>query len=83
MPKTTHQNIPAYGCADKDSNDVKIFRNKWSKYPVTVDVRELHNYGGKIDNRVVSKSKIIKRYPCYHLWFSPNLMGRRSFYLLR
>lgn len=58
---------------DKDSNDVKIFRNKWSKYPVAVDVRELHNYGGKIDNRVVSKSKIIKRYPCYHLWFSPGI----------
>lgn len=57
---------------DKESNDVKNFRAKWKKYPVTVDIRILHNYGGKIDNRL-AKSKPIKRYPCYHLWLSPGI----------
>lgn len=57
---------------NKNSEDVKIFRDRWRKYPITVDVRELHNYGGKIENNF-SKSTPIKRYPCYHLWFSPGI----------
>ncbi|NUQ57066.1 MAG: SPASM domain-containing protein [Candidatus Paceibacter sp.] len=57
---------------DKKSDDVKFFRDKWKTYPVIADVRELHNYGGKIYNKT-TETMPIKRYPCYHLWFSPGI----------
>lgn len=57
---------------DKKGEDVKIFRKKWKNNPVTIDVRELHNYGGKIDSKLI-KPTPTKRYPCYHLWFSPGI----------
>lgn len=57
---------------DKKSADVKFFREKWKTYPVIVDVRELHNYGGKINNKTAGSAPV-KRYPCYHLWFSPGI----------
>ena len=45
---------------------------KWSKFP-RVEIKHLHNYGGKIDTSRwgVSRMQVPKRYPCYHLWLAP------------
>lgn len=48
----------------------ELFRKKWAKLNVSVDVRPAHNYAGKIKNNSL-KSTVNTRYPCYHLWFSP------------
>lgn len=53
---------------DNDS-EIKEFRKKWSGYPVALEIRDEHNYGGKIENNPL-KLTPAKRYPCYHLWFT-------------
>lgn len=52
------------------TEDFKKFRKKWSDYPVITELREMHNFGGKIKE---GERKLNKRYPCYHLWFSPGI----------
>lgn len=52
------------------SNDFKNFKKKWANYPVIPELREMHNFGGKIKE---GERKLNKRYPCYHLWFSPGI----------
>lgn len=47
------------------------FRQKWKNYPVMAEIREPHNFGGKIPNS--KENQNFKRYPCYHLWFSPGI----------
>lgn len=51
-------------------DEAEQFRKKWTGYPVTIDIREPHNFGGRIGDL---KKENIKRYPCYHLWFSPGI----------
>lgn len=45
---------------------------KWSKFP-RVEIKHLHNYGGKIDTSKwkIKEDKSMVRYPCYHLWLAP------------
>lgn len=50
--------------------EINSFRQKWKDYPVIVDIREPHNFGGRVGDK---KSDNIKRYPCYHLWYSPGI----------
>lgn len=51
--------------------EMDSFRQKWKNYPVIIDIREPHNFGGKVvDGKKVQNHK---RYPCYHLWFSPGI----------
>lgn len=50
--------------------EIESFRQKWKNFPVIIDIREPHNFGGKIGDK---KNENIKRYPCYHLWFSPGI----------
>lgn len=50
-------------------DEVEPFQRKWAHYNVITDIREEHNYAGKI--QVDAERIKIKRYPCYHLWFSP------------
>lgn len=53
-----------------NASNKDAFREKWKKYPVILEIRLAHNYGGKItDNPLRPAEK--KRYPCYHLWLSP------------
>lgn len=58
--------------SETNKEEGKIFEDKWKNKGVNVEVRPLHNYGGytKIDSKN-KQNKKIKRYPCYHLWFSP------------
>lgn len=55
----------------KEKEKIKNFQNKWRLFPVRVEIREPHNFGGKINLKEIKKDK--KRYPCYHLWFSPGI----------
>lgn len=55
----------------KEKEKIKNFQNKWKDFPVRVEIREPHNFGGKINTE--SPKKTDKRYPCYHLWFSPGI----------
>lgn len=59
-------------------SEEELFINKWSKFSVSIHTREAHNYAGKIKNNIFRKAA--KRYPCYHLWFSPaiNYQGDMS-----
>lgn len=52
--------------------EIKNFRKNWSDYPVTIDIKEPHNFGGRI---VTGRrlNDLVKRYPCYHLWFAPGI----------
>ena len=45
---------------------------RWSKFP-RVEIKHLHNYGGQIDTTKwgLEESKVMDRYPCYHLWLAP------------
>ncbi|MFA6428770.1 MAG: radical SAM/SPASM domain-containing protein [Candidatus Buchananbacteria bacterium] len=51
------------------NQQAKEFLNKWRKKEVIAETREMHNYGGNIDNSYIKGHK--RRYPCYHLWLSP------------
>lgn len=55
----------------KTLREIGAFRKKWSPYNVIVDIREEHNYAGKIDSSINNLKT--RRYPCYHLWFSPGI----------
>lgn len=52
--------------------EIEKFREKWQRYPIIIDIREPHNFGGRI-NIGKENTKNLKRYPCYHLWFSPGV----------
>jgi len=47
------------------------FVNKWKNKDVILEIRDMHNYGGNIEGSHVKINP--KRYPCYHLWFSPSI----------
>jgi radical SAM protein with 4Fe4S-binding SPASM domain len=53
----------------EDTKEISDFRKKWESYPVIIDIREPHNFGGRIE----AKKPKEKRYPCYHLWLSPGI----------
>ena len=55
----------------ENRNQVEEFRKKWCKFPLKIEIRDGHNYGGKIEGMI--KPKFKKRYPCYHLWFAPGV----------
>jgi len=57
---------------DRETEDqIGEFVNKWKKKDVILEIRDLHNYGGNIERSHVKIN--LKRYPCYHLWFSPSI----------
>ncbi len=56
---------------ERTHNEVKLFIDRWSKLNVLIDIRGAHNYAGKIKDNIFKK--VFKRYPCYHLWFSPGI----------
>src|SRR3989344_265211 len=54
---------------DKNEKErIKNFQNKWKNFPVRIEIREPHNFGGKINIKENGGNN--KRYPYYHLWFS-------------
>lgn len=53
-------------------NETESFRKKWKGLPVSVEIRDGHNYGGGIASNPL-KDTPKKRYPCYHLWLSPGI----------
>lgn len=55
---------------ENTNDEVKLFITKWSARNVMIDIREAHNYAGKVATNTFKK-KTTRRYPCYHLWFSP------------
>ena len=57
---------------EKTAGEAELFIKKWSRQDVVIDVREAHNYAGKIKNNPFKKGNS-NRYPCYHLWFSPGI----------
>lgn len=52
--------------------EVNKFSQRWKNLPVILDIRDSHNFGGGIINELTKKMPT-KRYPCYHLWFSPGI----------
>lgn len=56
----------------KDNEDeIGDFRNLAKRIGARLKIRNTHNYSGPIKNNYTSKAQDRKRYPCYHLWFSP------------
>jgi len=55
---------------DYNRDEAEIFQNKWQNYPVIVEVRPAHNYGGNVPYGTKRDEKK-KRWPCYHFWLSP------------
>ncbi|MAF13887.1 MAG: hypothetical protein CMI53_03270 [Parcubacteria group bacterium] len=53
------------------------FVNRWKDKDVTVELREVHNYGGEIEQRI--EKKLPTRHPCYHLWFAPMIHWNGDF----
>ncbi|MBU1102469.1 radical SAM protein [Patescibacteria group bacterium] len=54
----------------EEKGEITNFYRKWNSLPITIDVREPHNFGGRIES---SREIKTRRYPCYHLWFSPGI----------
>lgn len=52
--------------------EIGDFVKKWKNFPVMIDIREAHNFGGGIDIKKETNNNK-KRYPCYHLWLSPGI----------
>ncbi len=72
--KVNHPLIYLRMVLNKDNFDEKkIFEKKWKNKPVISEIRDAHNFGGYSKEFSLRKgqTKKIKRYPCYHLWFSP------------
>jgi len=66
---------------NKDNqNEINLFKKKWKNKPLNVEVRPSHNYGGYVPRiSLRRKSNKRKRYPCYHLWFSPAIHWNGDF----
>ncbi|MFH1966734.1 MAG: radical SAM protein [Patescibacteria group bacterium] len=56
----------------KNTTEIKKFYKRWSSYPVIIDIKEPHNFGGQIETGR-SIDSLPKRYPCYHLWLAPGI----------
>lgn len=56
---------------ERTQPEAAAFRKKWAPYAVTIDLRPRHNYAGKISEVAGVERRSLRRYPCYHLWFSP------------
>jgi radical SAM protein with 4Fe4S-binding SPASM domain len=54
----------------KTAAEEKLFCKKWSQFNCIIDIRDAHNYSGKVAPNTLKKLPKV-RYPCYHLWFSP------------
>jgi len=54
---------------EDNKNEEELFKNKWKNKPVILEIRQAHNCAGNKPD--VSLIKKTKKYPCYHLWFSP------------
>jgi len=52
--------------------EIKNFCQRWSSYPVFIDIKEPHNFGGRIETGRLADD-LPKRYPCYHLWLAPGI----------
>lgn len=56
----------------ENQEEINKFCQKWQSQPIILDIRDSHNFGGEITNELAKKMPT-KRYPCYHLWFSPGI----------
>jgi len=56
----------------KNITEIRKFYKRWSSYPVIIDIKEPHNFGGQIETER-PLSGLPKRYPCYHLWLAPGI----------
>lgn len=56
---------------EENKDEMPQFRSITRELGVFLEVRYTHNYSGIIENDYTSKHIIKRRYPCYHLWFSP------------
>lgn len=56
---------------DENEDEIQQFRSLAKKLGAILEIRYTHNYSGVIKKDYTSKNRIKKRYPCYHLWFSP------------
>lgn len=55
----------------ENAQQITDFYKKWRRYPLKIEVREGHNYGGKIKD--ILQRRPPRRYPCYHLWLAPGI----------
>ncbi len=55
----------------ENAEEINEFRRKWNRFPVKIEIRDEHNYGGKIVQHHFKKTP--ERYPCYHLWLAPGI----------
>ena len=56
---------------DENKNELEKIKSISKDAGVLLEVIKTHNYSGLIKDNYTSKFKLKKRYPCYHLWFSP------------
>ncbi len=56
---------------EENENEIPQLRTTASSLGVPLEIRYTHNYSGIIEDNYTSKHIFKKRYPCYHLWFSP------------
>ena len=52
------------------------FVKKWKGKKVAVELRDMHNYGGHIQESYVKNTR---RYPCYHPWLAPAIHWNGDF----
>jgi len=57
--------------SDENCDEKRQLRRLAKSLGVTLEVRPAHNYGGSINNSIISRILPRRRYPCYHPWFSP------------
>lgn len=74
LKKRMHSNTKIYirflEC-EENEDEIQQFRSLAKDLGVSLEVRYTHNYSGVINKNFISKHIFKKRYPCYHLWFSP------------
>lgn len=55
------------------------FKEFWSKTGFNLEIRPLHNIGGRFDGSAVDVSSYKERWPCYHLWYAPGIASNGDF----
>ena len=55
----------------ENEHEIKDFIKKWEKYPVKIEIRDEHNYGGKIESNPLKNTP--EKDILHHLWFSPGI----------
>lgn len=53
--------------------ELEQFRTFWEKTGFNLEIRPLHNIGGRFEGSKIDSSVFANRWPCYHLWFAPGI----------